>query len=42
MKDELAVKITDKGEFYLMTVYDNVTVSPENMASRIIHWICGL
>ncbi len=30
MKDELAVKITDKGEFFLMTVYDNFTVSPEN------------
>jgi len=30
MKDELTMKITDKGEFYLMTVYDNVKVSPEN------------
>lgn len=30
MKDELSVKITKKGEFFLMTVYDNVAVSPEN------------
>ena len=29
MKDEIAVKITKKGEFFLMTVYDNVVVSPE-------------
>jgi len=30
MKDEFSMKITDKGEFYSMTVYDNVKVSPEN------------
>nr|WP_319373350.1 histidine kinase dimerization/phosphoacceptor domain -containing protein [uncultured Methanobacterium sp.] len=31
VKGELAVKITNKGEFFLMTVYDNATVSPENL-----------
>ena len=30
MKDKLAVKITNKGEFFLMTFYDNFIVSPEN------------
>ena len=28
---EIAVKITNKGKFFLMTVYDNAKISPENL-----------
>lgn len=31
LKGELAVRITKKGESFLMTVYDNAKVSPENL-----------
>jgi two-component system, sensor histidine kinase PdtaS len=31
VKGELAVRTTNKGEFFLMTVYDNAKVSPENL-----------
>lgn len=31
LKGELAVRITKKGETFLMTVYDNAKVSPENL-----------
>lgn len=31
IKDKISVKINDNGEFFLMTVYDNVTSFPENL-----------
>jgi two-component sensor histidine kinase len=31
MNGEIAVNISNKGEFFLMTVYDNAKVSPENL-----------
>lgn len=31
VKGELAVRISKKGEFFLLTVYDNAKVSPENL-----------
>lgn len=33
-KNRIAVKITDEGEFFLMTVYDNAPVFPEHFDSK--------